>query len=485
MNEPANAIPAGGQLKAAAFWNTAAQMTGRILAALGRLVITATIVRAFGKTTFVEYVLIFGILGIAEWTVEFGLTEVFVRDLGRSPQRREPLLRILTATKLVQVPLAALMVIAVLMAMRYPAHVVEAGAVAASSLLFVGLVLVYHVHFQSTLTLYRGVTAEVISVAAMIPMVIAVAHRGGGLVALLACHLASRAIYFAISFLFGRKAFALSVRGVTFDDVRGALASSLAIGTIGFLIATYENIDILVMSKIASTSDLAYYAAAQKFVWPLMMALSAICATLYPIAASYWPNARAEFESALQRALDSVLMLAGVAVVGGVAGAAFLMGLISPQMVPGAAALEVLIVIAFAKAISWTIGPVLYVVHAQNAALRYIAAAVVMRGLGTALVARRYGYVGVALVAIAVEVTCLTIPILLQVRRITGYRWRWSMAARIVLAAALAIVTAGLVFPSHGFMAALLGVSAYLFLLIVAGALKFSELRAIVVRTPA
>lgn len=91
-------------LRAMVLKNTMAQVVGRNLISLSRLAIAALIVRAFGKTTFGEYSLIFGILSVGEWLLDFGTTETFVREICREPERREHLLRIVTRAKLWQIP---------------------------------------------------------------------------------------------------------------------------------------------------------------------------------------------------------------------------------------------------------------------------------------------------------------------------------------------------------------------------------------------
>ena len=77
--------------------NTAAQMVGRVAIALLRLAVAAIIVRVFGAGTFGEYALVFGLLAFAEWIVDFGTTELFVREGARDPAREPARLRLVTA----------------------------------------------------------------------------------------------------------------------------------------------------------------------------------------------------------------------------------------------------------------------------------------------------------------------------------------------------------------------------------------------------
>lgn len=475
-------LPVGIGLTHAAVRNTTAQMAGRILAACGRLVVTAAILRVFGRTVFAEYAVLFGVLGIAEKAVDFGTTEVFTRELSRARERSRRLLRVLTATKMAQVPVAAALLIGALIVLRYPQQVVEAGSIGAIGLIFVGLILVYQPLFQTTLTLHLGVIAETISVIALIPMVFAVAQWGRGLLWLLVCHVISRAIYFAACFAFARKSFTPAIAGVSFADVRDAFTSSIAFGVIGFLFAMYDNIDIIIMSKVAATLDVAYYAAAQKLLTPLIMALSAIGGTLYPIASSYWPKSKDSFYTACQRAVDVVLALAGVAVVAGVSGAAFFMGLIGRQVASGAPTFQILILVSLAKGITWTIAPVLYVLHAQKAAVYCVASALVVRAATTALLAKAYGSPGVAAGVVVVEIICLAVPALVLVQLRTGYRWRLRAAIGVAVATLIAITVARFVFSESSLAAAAVATALYILIVFGTNTIRLSEVSGLLQR---
>src|SRR4030095_8102263 len=135
--------------------------------------------------------------------------------------------------------------------------------------------------FKASLTMEREVAAELLSVLTMIPLIVLVSRRGGGLVSLIGCHLISRVVFFGLCFLLGKSRYRLSLEGVAWSDVRWGLRSSATIGVIGFLVVAYENIEILLLARLGSLSELAYYSGAQRLVWPLLIALASIGGTLY------------------------------------------------------------------------------------------------------------------------------------------------------------------------------------------------------------
>ena len=460
------------------FKNSVAQIAGRLFISLGRLVVAGLIIRGYGKDIFGQYSLIFGILAIADWLVDFGTTDVFVRDISREPERGKRLMGILTATKVAQIPVSFAVLAAALLLLRYPVSVIEAGLVGGIGLIFYGGVIAYRIIFRVALKMEREVTAELLSVIAFIPPIALVCKYGGGLIALAGCHVFSRAVYFGTCYLFGRDKYRPSMQDASWRDIGWSIRSSAAIGIIGFLVGGYETLDILLLSKFGSFSQLAYYSAAQRLVWPVLMALAAVAATFYPVLASFWPHSRPQFEKACQRNLDVVFTLAGFALCSAFAGAEFFMGLLGPDLVSGAPVLRVLALLCFVKAISSSVGPVFYVVKAQKKALQFIAIAVVLKAVVSSLLAPRYGYMGVAYSALAVEVCVATAAVYL-IQKIAGYRVKWNIILRVTAITIAATLVSRLLFSTGSFFAAATAPLLYIPLVFLSGAVNLSEVRSL------
>ncbi len=462
--------------------NTGAQMFGRVVIALLRLVVAAIIVRVFGAGTFGEYALVFSLLAFAEWIVDFGTTEIFVREVAREPAREPALLRIVTALKLVQVPLATVTLALGVLVLGYPEHVVQAALVGGMSLAFYAGILVFRVTFKAHLALEREVAAEAVSVVAMIVMVLATVRLGGGLVALVAADVASRAIFLALCMAFGRRKFALSVKGVTAADMKWGATISMTVGVIGLLVAAYEMVDLLLLSKLATTVELGYYSSAQRLLWPAFLALASIGGTLYPITARYWPAERTRFTDACQRGLDAVVVLAGVAISSVLAAAEFYLGLLGPDLVAGAPALRLLSLLVFIKAISSTLGPVLFVVHAQRQTLFFIVVAVAMRAVAIALLVGRFGYLGAAYGAILVELAFGAAPTVYLLRKYGELHLRWTASLKVALAIAAAAGASAALLPGASLAAAALAPIVFLAGAAALGALKIADVRLLLKR---
>lgn len=421
--------------------NSLALTVGRVLVGLARLVIAAIIVRQAGATTFAEYALLLGILAIAEWLNDFGTNEIAVREICRPGGDAAHWLRLVALGKLLQAPLAMLGLMAVLLLLQYPPHIVQAGAWAACSLVFMAGVGVYRVVFKSTLTMELEMVAEVTSVLLSLPLIAWALHQQGGLSALMACHVASRALFLLLCHLLAWRRCRFAWRGPWRQPLRELYRLAAPIGLIGFLVALYEALDLIFLSKLGQTMDLAWYSAAQRIVWPVLLLLAAIGNTMYPVLSRYWPADPARFARACQVALEAVLFVAGGTAAVTFAGAPFWMGLLGPQLADGAAVMRILALLVFVKAVAATLGPALYVVNAQRQVLGFITRALLIKALLIGLLVGPFGYLGVAAAAVTVELLFAAVPTVRLLRKTSSWRGEWDMPLRI---AGVTVLSAGL-----------------------------------------
>ena len=426
------------------FRNSAALLVGSNLNSLGRLVTAGLVVRGLGSAVFGEYALIVVWLAIAEWILDFGTTEVFVREANQTPERRDHLVRTLIAMKVIQAPLAVMVLLTGFLAMQYSQRIVLAGMLAGVSLFFIAGVAVCRAKFKATLTMEREVAADFISVITMLSFVPLVSHFDWGLMGLMAAYVASRAVFLAGCLVLSPGPH-LSIRGVTFRDIRWGIESSSAIGIIGFVVVAYSSTDLLVLSRLAGLSDVAIYSAAQRFTTPLMMALSAIGVSVYPVLALIKSPER--FRETCQSALDTIVQLGGFGLVILWCGAEFFMRLLGPDFVPGSDAVRILAVTCVIKALSTVIGPVLFLVRAQSYALGYIVLVLVVKFAVMVSVTPHFGYIGAAVGTLCVEAFILFPVTLYFVRAFSGFTIRWSKLIRVAGVITIVIAFTRAVFP--------------------------------------
>jgi O-antigen/teichoic acid export membrane protein len=359
----------------------------------------------------------------------------------------------------------------------YERGIVEAAAVGGLSLLSLAGVLVYRVVFRTELTMEREIVAEFISVTCMVAMLFWLARHGGTVVGVMVCHAVSRAVFFGCVSWLGRREFRLSLAGVTWSDLVWSWRTCAAVGTAGCLVMLYDPMDVLLLSRLGGFGDTAHFAAAQRLAWPLLITLSTVGNTLYSVVAAAWPHDLPRLERACQYGFDSVIVFGIAAVTGAIAGAEFLLHLIGPEMVAGAPAFGVLVVLCVVKSISMTLGPVLLVVGAQRIAMAIIATALVVKTAVCFLTIPSFGFVGLAWTALAVEVCCVALPALVVVTRRANIRLHYGRVLRAgVIGAAATVATQSALGP-HGIWPALAAPALYVALMLGSRTIRLSELR--------
>lgn len=447
------------------FRNTFALAIGRNLNSLLRLVIASLIVRGLGAESFGVYSLIVALLAIADWLLDFGTTDVFVRELVKDPERYERLRKSLIALKLVQTPVSMGLMCLVLVSMQFSMDLVKAGLIACMSLSFFSGVAVYRSIFKATLTMEREMVAELISVIIMIPLVLLTVRFDFGIPGLMWSLVLSRAVFLCGCVVLANGERSLSFRGADRADVFWLVRASFVIGAIGLLIVINNSIEVLLLSGLGQITDVAFFAAAQKLVLPIFMILGALGTSYYPLLASQFPRDREQYCRSCQQLLNLTTIFGGAAVCGVYCGAQFLLSILGAELIPAAPALQILIVAFVIKSVAGVIGPVLFIVQAQNMAIRYFSFALAIKATAIYLLAPTYGFLGAALITLATEALFITPVTMYNVWRLTDFAPRLTTVIPVVIVTAVSIGLAEFVTQAGTFLCAVAAVITYVVLL--------------------
>jgi O-antigen/teichoic acid export membrane protein len=367
-----------------------------------RLVIAAIIARAFGASTFAEYSLLLATMMIAEWLLDFGTTDVFVREVSKHKYEFEKRVSTLFMLKGFQIPLSIALLFAILSLLNTSTDLILGGLCISFGLVCYALVSVYRAVFKACMTLEKEMAAEFISIVLMIPLIVLSYYTNAGIVGIAISLTLSRFIFLVCCIWFSSSNY-LSIKLASTDDAKKLWHASYLIGCIGLLSVINNASEILILSKVSTLENVAIFSAAQKLVWPMFMILTAVGTVFYPVLANNWSNNREQFSNAAQNAFNIIALLGFLCVSGIYPGAEFMMGLISPELVSGTDALHILLVMCLIKSFSAAMGPVLFIVGAEKAAFSYFVVSVLIKIILISIFAKEYGYVGCALVSLAVE----------------------------------------------------------------------------------
>jgi O-antigen/teichoic acid export membrane protein len=459
--------------------NAVSQVLGRLLLSLGRLLVAMLIVRYLGTERFGEYALVLSFLVIFEWLTDFGQTDIAVRNICQRPEREGAILRALASLKVLQGPLLFVLLPYVLYIADYPSAIVRAAAIGGFGLLFYAGIQVFRTVFKVGMTMERDVLSELGGLAVMLPLTWYACRQQAGVEALIACYMFSRAVFFLLTFLFGRAAFSLSGARVPTADALELLHQALPLGIAGILVAVYDGLAPMMLSKMTDMSAVAQYAAAARYVFPVIIVVQALNSALFPPLAALWRTAPVRFAKLQQTALESSILVGGGLFCAIHAGADFLMRLIGPPLAEAAGLLRLMAWVVLARAVTTAMAPLIIIAGHQGSALWLAVASVLVQIAVLIVLVPSYGVTGAAIGYLGIELVLGVIPVSTIGQYAAGMRVRWSGPVKLVGSAVLAVGICTLLPFSGTLWGGLFGLVFYLALCIISGAISPRQLQAV------
>ncbi len=418
--------------------NTVVQAGSRVFVALSKYLGYILIARVFGTERFGEFSLVLTLLVFAETILDFGYGEIVVRDICQTPSRKRPLLIALTTTKGFQVVLTYGMLVAALAALGYPSHILWAGILAGTELLFFGVILIYRVLYKANLSMERDGLAEFAGTAVFIALLILVCMREGTLSHLFQAYLAGRAVYFTSSYLLGRRDFDVFTCGRDYSEVRPLFIKVLPFGLCMFTAILFNSQDMVMLSKMDGIHAVGIYSFAYRFVHPLVGVSVSLMSALFPILSSCWERRMDRFANIYQRGFDYSCVLGGAVFCGIQASAAFLISLWGPEAMEAVGVMRVLGGAIAVFYISSMVGPMFIVMGRRWLALGLGCAGITINFVLNLLLIPQYSYVGAAVATILTEVF-LMLPALWMIQRSAGFLIKIWVLLRVIACCALTL----------------------------------------------
>lgn len=412
--------------------NTILQIAGKVVSTVIGLIVIGLLTRSLGTdrfghyTTALAYVQVFGVL------VDMGLYIVLVKKLAEEPERRDAwastafTLRLYTALCfLVLAPLTVLLT-------NYPGEVKAAVAIATLSIFAVTMNQVLVGVFQWSLRMDRVAIAEIIGRVVLLGgTLFAVAHKASVSAVMITVALGSLTNA-AISFWFSR----------TFVRIRLRLEREL-VKTIfreGWPVAlsiafnlVYFKADTLILSAVRPASEVGLYGSAYKVLEVLATVPAMVAGLLMPLlAAAYAGQQQDRLRDILQRAVDTVGLLAIPLAIGtGFVSRQVMLLVGGPEYAGAANALTLLMIATAAIFYGNLFANTVVAVNAQRRMLWGYAAVAVVSLVGYLFTIPRWGMTGAATMTVVSEVG-VTLVALYFIYRATTVRLRMRHLLKVV-----------------------------------------------------
>jgi O-antigen/teichoic acid export membrane protein len=441
------------------------------------MVVALVIVRLEGASQFGAYALVLQFVVLFEWLADFGQTDIAVRNICQTPSNETTILGGLATLKVTQGLLLALLQPVLLLAMNYSAQIVLAGAAGSLSILCYAAVQVFRTRFKVDMLMERDIAAELGGLVVMLPLTWLSCRAGLGIVMLVLCYSISRLVFLLLAILFSRRDRRQRAQWVGQLAAKDLLRAALPLGVAGLLVALYDSLGTIVLSKLTPLDQVAQYAAAARFVFPVMIVVQALGSAFYPLLSVTWIASPPQFQRLQQSALELSLLIAGALFCGVFASADFLMGLMGQTAGAAPTVLKVMSLVVLGRAVTTAMSPLIVIANQQAKALWLAAVSILLQMAMLLLLVPRYGVLGAAIGYLIIELVVGAVPVSVIGQAAARVRVNWGVPIRLICCAGLTVAACAFVPLGHTLWSAPLGGVTFMGLVIASGTLSIRDLR--------
>ena len=405
---------------------------------LSRLIIALIIVRLVNAEVFGAYVVVMSIVFIGEWLMDFGFTDIAVRNISQDKESREKTIAAFVLLKCLQAVITCAVVVLVVYLLGYT-ELLPAIGIGSLGLLFYGVAQTYRVDFRVNITMYKDMLSESSGVLAMILLVFFVSAAGGGVTELVACHSISRLIYLAGNW-YQREVRGSPIASCTSGrDAFTLLKQASPLGLAGVLVACYDSIIPLVLAKLMDMEAVAQYTIAIRLVLPIVLITQAISNVFFTPLAESWSSNKPKFISTQQNLLEIVCVVSCAFFCVVYSSSEFIVSFFGESVSESAAILRVLSWAIVARAVTIAMSSPIIICGGQRKTMWLTLIVVVFSALLVVYLVPRYGIYGAVGAYLFVEILVTAVPVVFVSQYMANYKLNWVPIAKLFLASAISI----------------------------------------------
>jgi len=424
--------------------NIVSLISGRLFISLSRLIISLIIVRMLNTEIFGTYVVVMSIIYIGEWLMDFGFTDIAVRNISQDASSRVSVLRAFTAIKVLQTFLAYGSVVLAIYFLGYT-ELLPAIGIGGIALLFYGGAQVYRVDFRVNMAMHRDMLSESSGVLIMIILVLFFSMKGAGVMELVACHTVSRFVYLIGNMYRGS---GQNRPKLSFSDSKAIstlIRQSAPLGLAGIMVACYDSVIPLVLSKLLSMESVALYTVAIRLVFPIVLITQAISNVFYTPLSNYWGSNKQLFVATQQNLVEIICIVACGFFCLLHSGSEFIVSFFGESMSESATILRALSWAILARALTIAMAAPIIICGGQRKTMWLTLFVVILSVILVVYLVPRYGIFGAVGTYLFTEIVATALPVIFVSLYMADYRLNWPPVIKLFVAAVLATaITASL-----------------------------------------
>ena len=461
--------------------NTLVLIGGNVVGLVLSLAFLRLATETLGVDRFGQLAVIVSVGGIVAILADLGVTTTLARELAKDADAAGAVAASLLRFRVASAAAFALATLALLPVLPYERETKLGLAIALIGVFFTTLGSYPKAFFQVHLQLHRQVALDLAQKVLNIAAILVVVLVDGRLVLLVALMAAGNAAVCAGAYVLARPFWHASLR---FDRERAlpVIRDALTLGLVMMIGLLHFRSDAVLLSLLKPAADVGIYAVSYRFLEQAFVVPGMLMATVFPIVARYAHAADARLAEVLNRSLQVLLLVGSLATlliltlagpaVAIVAGSDFEASVTPARIL--ACALPVL----FVSPVFYNL---LFAVNRQRALLLIGLAALLVNVALNLVLIPRYSYNGAAAATVASETLVFAATFVVSFRT-APFDLDWSFLPRAVLAAVAGAAGAAAGWSVSPWLAAGLGALAFCTAALLGGAVRRSDLRALLSR---
>lgn len=449
--------------------NASAQLGARVIGVVAQGLALLLVARELGPAEYGAFALVSTLTLMATVVADWGLLMAGARAAAVRPDDRDLIVRACLAVRLGLGVGAALVLVALSFAGSDRGDVHLAAAIAGLSFLLAAWFAVGHIRAQLDLRMERVALAALAGSLASVAYTLGVLAADGGIVALSATFVVA-ALVSAIAIVLLTPGGLPLIPSRGGDTARVLLRESHPIGIGALLVTVYFYVDAILLARLSSTTELAYYDAAYRFLQIGILVPGAVIGSVYTLAARLAAEDRERMAEFVRELLSVVVLVAPIPVVLLATAPDPLMELLyGGEFRPAGGPLAILAFGLMLVLFSGIVGPLLVTLGRERATMKVALVATVLNIAINLVLIPEYGARGAAWATLVTELAVIVPAMMLLRHELPALRLDVGHLAR-VLAATAAAAAVILALPGHVLLRLLAGFAVYAGVAVATGA---------------
>ncbi|MCM1986712.1 flippase [Methanococcoides seepicolus] len=387
--------------------NTGVLLVGNLLFRLISLVVVIYLAKYLGVDEFGKYNFVFAYIAFFGIVIDFGLSEILVREMSRDTESMAKMLGNAYIIKIILSVFSILLSISLISLMDYPVDTTTYVYLISFTLLFISFSDNCRSVYQTTLKMEYDIIAKLISKIVSASLIFFIIAMHGTLYQLMLVFLFSEVLKALLNYFFVKRFVRVKFE-IDLTLWKHLFKEALPIAFSSVFLIIYHRIDVLMLSIMIGDNAVGLYSAAYKLCEPLGLVPYAIVISLFPVMSRAFTSSKDTLIKYYEMGFKFLVILMLPITVGTALIADRIILLIYDQSFAGSiVALEILIWSVFLVSVNLSLTSLLTSINKQGLNTLSMGVCVVANILLNYLVIPKYSYYGASITTVVTELILL------------------------------------------------------------------------------